>query len=201
MRVTPVEAIDKHRGLVFRCMRSIKIPPYTEFKDIEQAGYEGLLQAVKRYDPSKDIKFSTFATWYIRGYVIRALYMANSLLHIPIKNFENKAVKFPTILSTDADDYGTNLIPDSKQSIKEIEDKLDYYSLKKMFDLFLNLLPPQQKRAIELYYFTLNDNGQHSSYREVADIMGISRERVRQLLDLGKKQLRNRFGKYLDVYI
>lgn len=201
MRINPVEAIDKHRGLIFRCMRGIKIPPYAEFRDIEQAGYEGLLQAVKKYDPSKDVKFSTFATWYIRGYIIRALYISNSLLHIPIKNFENKTVKFPTILSIDTDDYSTKFIPDPKQSIKEIENKFDYYSLKRKFDLFLNLLSPQQKRAIELYYFTLNDKGRNPSYREVAEVMGISYERVRQLLDLGKKQLRNRFGKYLDVYI
>lgn len=200
MRVTPVEAIDKHRGLVFRCMRGIKIPPYAEFKDIEQAGFEGLLQAAKRYDPARDVKFSTFAMWYIKGHIMRAIYLAKSLLHIPMYQIENSTVTPHSVISIDWDEAG-KWIPDPKQNIISIEDELDYYSLKEKFDLFFNLITPQQKKALELYYFTLNDKGHHPSYREVAEIMGISYERVRQLLDLGKKQLRNRFGKYLDVYI
>lgn len=200
MRVNPVEAIDKHRGLVFRCMRSIKIPPHTEFKDIEQAGYEGLLRAAERYDPNKDVKFSTFAMWYVRGYVMRAIYLAKSLLHVPLHHIEDNTVTPHSVVSIDWDE-ASKWIPDVKQNIINIENELDYYSLKEKFDLFFKLISPQQKKALELYYFTLNNKGRHPSYREVADIMGISYERVRQLLDLGKKQLRNRFGKYLDVYI
>ncbi|KUO50595.1 MAG: hypothetical protein APF76_08075 [Desulfitibacter sp. BRH_c19] len=36
-------------------------------EDLVQSGYEGLIKAAKRYDPTRQVKFSTFASHYIMG--------------------------------------------------------------------------------------------------------------------------------------
>ena len=35
--------------------------------DLKQSGYEGLIKAAKKFDPSKQVRFSTYATHYIMG--------------------------------------------------------------------------------------------------------------------------------------
>jgi len=39
--------------------------------DLVQEGNVGLMQAVKKYDPFKGVKLSTYAAWWIRAYIIR----------------------------------------------------------------------------------------------------------------------------------
>lgn len=41
--------------------------------DLIQEGNWGLLQAVRRYDPDKGVKLSTYAVWWIRAYILKYL--------------------------------------------------------------------------------------------------------------------------------
>ncbi len=41
--------------------------------DLVQEGNMGLMQAVKKYDPLKGVKLSSYAAWWIRAYIIRFL--------------------------------------------------------------------------------------------------------------------------------
>ncbi len=41
--------------------------------DLIQEGNMGLMQAVKKYDPFKGVKLSSYAAWWIRAYIIRFL--------------------------------------------------------------------------------------------------------------------------------
>lgn len=206
--VEPVNYIEKYRYLVYKCMKGIKIPPYMEPSDVEQAGYEGLITAEKRYDPNKQIGFISYAIYYIKGYILRAVYKNYSLLSkIGIHRLEKKlvddtpiVVPIPTSLEND-DDYDWRCVPVSKDDINKTEKTLDYYNLKKLYDLFFKSLSPQQKQALELYYFTMTKCGKHTPCKDIANIMGLRSEEVHQLLHAGRKALRTKFGKYLDVYI
>ncbi len=46
---------------------SMKLPPHIDVEDLISCGITGLLDAVERFDPKKNVKFSTFAEFRIRG--------------------------------------------------------------------------------------------------------------------------------------
>ncbi len=44
---------------------------YKNIMDLVQEGNIGLMQAVKRYDPYRNVKLSSYAAWWIRAYILR----------------------------------------------------------------------------------------------------------------------------------
>jgi RNA polymerase sigma-32 factor len=44
---------------------------YKNIMDLIQEGNIGLMQAVKRYDPTRGVKLSSYAAWWIRAYMLR----------------------------------------------------------------------------------------------------------------------------------
>ena len=59
-----------------------------ELSDLVQEGNIGLMQAVKRFDPRRNLKFSTYATWWIRQAVTRALSQKSRTIKVPINKLE-----------------------------------------------------------------------------------------------------------------
>ena len=47
--------------------------PFMDEQDLVQEGYIGLLRAAKRFDPDRDIRFSTYARWWVRAQMTRAI--------------------------------------------------------------------------------------------------------------------------------
>ncbi len=61
-----------------------KYKNYIEFDDAVQEGLMGFNDAIKKYDPSKNTKFLTYATIYIKKRILRSIENTNRLIRIPV---------------------------------------------------------------------------------------------------------------------
>lgn len=66
-----MEFIMKYEKLV--CKIASKYSYYSNFEDLKQVGMIGLLKAVDKYIPNPQTKFSTYATFWIRGEILEYL--------------------------------------------------------------------------------------------------------------------------------
>jgi RNA polymerase primary sigma factor len=60
-------------------------------QDLIEEGNIGLMKAVERYDPGRGCKFSTYATWWIRQAITRALSNYGRTVRIPVYVTDNVA--------------------------------------------------------------------------------------------------------------
>jgi RNA polymerase primary sigma factor len=189
--------------LVVSIARRYPLPPSMELLDLIQEGNLGLEHAVDKFDWRKGFKFSTYATFWIRQAIGRALDQKASLVRLPgdrsaslraalrqvagdgeeLDDENSRLYRLTTPTSLDrpvGDDDGSELIdllaadvPTPEQVMIEREDEQDLHDL-------LGVLDSRARYAVE-QRFGLTD-GRKRSYREVGEELGVTAEAARRLV-------------------
>ena len=81
--------------------------PFMDEADLVQEGYIGLLRAAKRFEPDRGIRFSTYARWWVRAQMTRAIDHTGRPVRLPgcaveqtrnlrkaVKGFEDAGVEY-----------------------------------------------------------------------------------------------------------
>lgn len=122
-------------------------------EDLVQEGFIGLLEAYKHFDASQNIKFSSYAVYWIKKYILQALENNYISSHMPIT----------TVSDSQLADYDTST---------KISDKADneYTGLKLPIDM-----PDIEQKVIRL-------SVEHGlTFKEISSKLGITTEQVRQI--------------------
>jgi len=199
------------------------------FLDLINEGNLGLIEAAKRFDPKKNVKFITYAVWWIRQAIIHAMAEQGRMIRLPVKKaiqlnkmsnkisqLKNKLDRQPRIseIAKEMDisneevesliiNYGPpaslNMVISEdgnyelgdifEQEVNEaVDDKIIRESLKDQIHDFIKELTDKERKILILRYGL---NGQDpKTLKEVGEIVGLSRERVRQIENQAKLKLR-----------
>ena len=190
--------------------------------DLIQFGNEGLMIAARKFTPEKECKFSTYATWWIRQAITRALADHSRTIRVPVHMHEiilkvKKATgiymkenygELPTekqlseilnmpedkirlsrelmqytvsfsspIGNEDGDDTLGDIIEDKNISV---EADIDYVYMKELARTLLNdkKINDREREVIKLRFGFYD---RKYTLQEVGDMLGVTRERIRQI--------------------
>jgi RNA polymerase primary sigma factor len=151
-----------------------------ELEDLIAFGNIGLFEAVERFNPDKGVKFITFAVWYIRAELQKALNDLSRVVRIPshrtaTEEFSTKSIHTPVGDDENKETYADRYLQaDSTKSARETADL--QYDLQRA----LNQLKPKQAEAITRFYGIGLEYPQCMD--QIAEEMGVTNERARQLV-------------------
>jgi RNA polymerase primary sigma factor len=189
--------------LVVSVARRYPLPPGMELLDLIQEGNLGLEHAVDKFDWRKGFKFSTYATFWIRQAIGRALDQKASLVRLPgdrsaslraalrqvsgdgdeLDDEHARLHRLATPTSLDrsvGDDDGSELVDLLADAAPGPEELAIANEDDRMVTGLLDVLDDRARYAVE-QRFGLHD-GRKRSYREVGEDLGVTAEAARRLV-------------------
>jgi len=206
--------------LVVSIARRYPMPPGMELLDLIQEGNLGLEHAVDKFDWRKGFKFSTYATFWIRQAIGRALDQKASLVRLPgdrsaslraalravagdsdeLDDEHARLHRLTTPTSLDrpvGDDDGSELIDLIGDPKPGPEDLLLDREQDSLVTGLLDVLEPRARYAVE-QRFGIHD-GRKRSYREVGDELGVTAEAARRLVKRAVNTVREEAAARVDA--
>ena len=232
------EIVTANLKLVVSIAKKYVKPSYS-ILDVIQDGNIGLMKAIDKYDLNRGYKFCTYATWWIKQSITRALSEKSRIIRLPVHicelirkisisriNLSYELGREPTddelakvlgisvqklketvILTSEPISlqtpvgYGDDLasesiesfIPDKNSSVEEEYNKI---ALKKIVSSILPTLTEREEKVIRLRFGI--DNDKILTLEEVGNMMGVTRERIRQIESKALRKLRK--NRKLEVF-
>ena len=198
--------------LVVSIARRYPLPPAMELLDLIQEGNLGLEHAVEKFDWRRGFKFSTYATFWIRQSIGRALDQKASLIRLPSdrsaslraalrhcggdrdglddENAWLQRISTPTSLDKNIGDDGDSTLVDLiGDDAPSPEDHALENDRKEMIRGLLDRLDPRAQLAVARRFGLID--GESHSYREVGEELGVTAEAARRLVKRAVDELRD----------
>jgi len=190
------------------------------FLDLINEGNIGLIEAAKRFNPKKNVKFITYAVWWVRQAIIHALSDHSGAFRLPQKQANllyrigktisqltlelerhptpeeiarkldiqveevtnllqvaDENVSLSTVIDEEHDFHLSDKL--EQEQIPSADDTLLRDSLRTHLSACLDELDPKEEKVLRLRFGL--DEEEPKTLKEIGEMMGLSRERIRQI--------------------
>lgn len=155
--------------------------------DLISEGNIGLIKAIDKFDEDKNVKFISYAVWWIRQAMLEAIKKKKVLNIVEIENAESKVSVLENTISDDEDEIikrgevgFSNEAEERKRETSQAQ--------KEVIEQLLSVLNKREREIIENYY-GLNDM-KELTLAEIGEKYNLSIERVRQINKTSFKKIR-----------
>jgi RNA polymerase primary sigma factor len=178
-----------------------------DLQDLISEGNLGLLKAIQNFDWSKNLRFISYAVWWIRQSIIQSLNENTRTIRLPSniaqglskskkdvdrKEYNDKIAILPSVVNLDNEinEEGDTMIDiiqsDSTDTPDQIFNTTDI--LKEKLMQILKKLDERERVIIEDYYGL---SGNERTLEDIGEDFDLTKERVRQIKEKAVRRLRN----------
>jgi RNA polymerase primary sigma factor len=171
-----------------------------ELEDLIGFGNIGLFEAADRFDAGKGVKFITFAVWYIRAEIQKALNDLSRVVRVPSHRTKTESQTIKSIHTPVGDDENKETYADRYLAADAVKSNRDRTDMQFDMNRALGQLKPKQEEAIRRNYGLGFEYAQ--SMEQIAEEMNVTGERARQLVRQAEVALQGLPGiKLLEQYL
>lgn len=155
-------------------------------------GNMGLLRAIEKFDESKDVKFISYAVWWIRQAMLESIKRRNAINFVEIEpNTDNDSSMDKKLIEDDEDDVSFNNDFSNENDEKSIEVSENQRNI---ITSLIGTLSDRERDIVENYY-GINDK-KELTLTDIGKKYNLSSERVRQIKLNAIRKLRSKILLY-----